>query len=531
MKSNSEVFQLVHSYSKNTKPLEFKSILESLAKNAQQNGSDPFITQVNNDGTNQLVTYKEFEELSFQACNWIEQNSTNNEKDIIAILPKNNIASVAIIIGALRLGHVLLILDSNKPKERLYEQVISTKANLVIQTESYPEKVSQNAITFCLEDIKKCKGDKKPIIQLREYDEAFYFATSGSTATSKIVIQSHLNIVSNAKAMQKKHNLKKGVKLLGCLPIYHVNGLHLTIFATLYSGSHAILCENFSSLSYIKTFQEFKPDIASVVPNILETLLVIWKKPSIHPKFKYFISAAAALSKSVVNDLNQKFNIKVHQGYGLSETTNFSTTIPSSITSNSYRAFILDPPIPSIGTPVYENTVEIIDTNGNILPENEKGELCIRGKNVMIGYLDLEQSEIAFKDGWFHTGDLGYKLKDKETNKYYFFLTGRIKNIAKIRGENVSLEEMERELLKFDKILDAVCIPFTKKIVGEELVVVYSSVDEYSLTANDLNNQLKKKFSASVIPKKMVKLKEIPKTSTGKILRAKLKKQIADIAN
>src|SRR5260370_145263 len=121
------------------------------------------------------------------------------------------------------------------------------------------------------------KNDPDPPIE--PFAPALFFGTSGSTATSKLVAQSHYNAAVNAEALRRHHRLRRGDRILGCLPIHHVNCLHFTIFATLTACGHAILASSFSPFDYPRLIGQFRPRIASVVPSILEALLGIWRQP------------------------------------------------------------------------------------------------------------------------------------------------------------------------------------------------------------------------------------------------------------
>src|SRR6185503_19028555 len=174
-------------------------------------------------------------------------------------------------------------------------------------------------------------GEAPTLCQLAPDSAALLFGTSGSTAVSKIVSQSHRNAVVNAYAVSLHHRLRPGDRLLGCLPFHHVNGVHFTLLATLYAGAHAVVLNTFDPRTYIDVIERFRPRLASVVPSLLEVLLDTCGDRALPREFDYFVSAAAPLAARTARAVRNQFRTRVLQGYGLTETTNFSTTVPTDL--------------------------------------------------------------------------------------------------------------------------------------------------------------------------------------------------------
>jgi acyl-CoA synthetase (AMP-forming)/AMP-acid ligase II len=241
--------------------------------------------------------------------------------------------------------------------------------------------------------------------------------------------------------------------------------------------------------------------------------------------FDYFVSAAAPLSARTLRAVSEKLGVKVLQGYGLTETVNFSTTMSPDLSTETYRRFSLDAEIPSIGSSLYGNEVAVLNANGDYAASGEVGEICMRGHNVMLGYAGNEAATAeAFRFGWFHSQDLGYHAKDDESGQTFFVLTGRIKNIAKVRGESVSLEEMDRILCALPQIKDAACVAFPHHLLGEEIVAAIVCTQDVS--DNELRALLRNTFSSTSLPERIIRLNAIPRTATGKVLRAQLKEEL-----
>jgi acyl-CoA synthetase (AMP-forming)/AMP-acid ligase II len=166
--------------------------------------------------------------------------------------------------------------------------------------------------------------------------------------------------------------------------------------------------------------------------------------------------------------------------------------------------------------------VAVLRPDGSRAEPGETGEVCMRGHNVMTGYRGNPQAtREAFRGGWFHSGDLGHEVRVPGYEEPFFVLSGRTKNIAKVRGQAVSLEEMERVLLAVPGVADAGCVALPHQFFGEQVtaaVVLRSTAEPI-----DVLPALRAAFPAGVLPERVVELPAIPRTPTGKLRRAELK--------
>ncbi|WP_190241082.1 class I adenylate-forming enzyme family protein [Nostoc sp. 'Peltigera membranacea cyanobiont' 210A] len=486
------------------------TVIDGLAERLNQTPNAPYLTAAASSGERRTLSYAEFDRFSRQAASWLYHEFGLAAGAIVGFAPCNDLASAATLFGALRSGVRVVFLDPEAPQHR---------------QEAIMRQIGAETVLNPPPDLERLPPPNAEDAPLKPADDAFYFPTSGSTAASKIVIQTHRGAVANALAITCHHAMQPGVRLLGCLPIHHVNGFHFTLLATLFSGAHAMLAQGFNPLTYPRLLYEFRPHIASVVPSILNALLATWRAPEIPPDFRYFVSAAAPLTRETVRSAYERWGVRILQGYGLTETNNFSTTLLRSLSDACYRRQMVDTDIPTIGVAVQGNEVAILDASGRQLGPGERGEICVRGHNVMDGYAgNPEGTADAFKDGWFHTGDIGMERFDPEVEAPLFVVVGRKKNIAKVRGESVSLEEMERELTGMDGVSDAACVVLDDEMLGEAIAAVI--VGNATLTDQQVNDHLRQMFAPSTLPRRILYVDAIPRTPTGKILRPALLTQI-----
>jgi len=515
MTARSTDFEFAHTY----RGVPFHSalpidslILDCVESRAREQGNAPFVTAVSDDAED-VITYGEVENCSARLAQWI-RHKLPDDAGAVGFLPANDISSVIAIFGLLRAGRPILFLNPGDPEARLKEQMDVLGVKHVLSSPGLPPTNLQDAIVLP-DDVHLVDGPA--VGGMRSDAQALFFATSGSTAASKLVAQTLCNAAVNAEGVRRKHGLKAGDRVLTCLPIHHVNGLHFTIFGTLVAGAHTILARSFDPFAYWRVLEKFRPRIASVVPSILEALLDTQRRRRLPSDFDYFVSAAAPLAATTARSVAYQLGTRINQGYGLTETTNFSTTLPPDLTDEAYARFMLDAEIPSIGTALYGNEVAVLRADGERASPGEIGEICMRGHNVMMEYAANDAAtEDAFRGGWFHSQDLGFEVRDPDVPSTFFVVTGRSKNIAKVRGESVSLDEMERVLRAAPDVQDAACVSFPHRLLGDEIVAAVV-LSERVTTEPDLESCLRAVFSPASLPRHIVRLEAIPRTPTGKI--------------
>jgi acyl-CoA synthetase (AMP-forming)/AMP-acid ligase II len=224
--------------------------------------------------------------------------------------------------------------------------------------------------------------------------------------------------------------------------------------------------------------------------------------------------------------VSAKLGTRIVQGYGLTETVNFSTTMPPDMPDALYRTLASDANIPSVGTALYGAEVQVLDEDCRPVPTGQVGELCMRGHSVMSGYVaNPEATEEAFRGGWFHSQDLGYEVVHPSSRDPYFVIVGRTKNIAKVAGESVSLDEVDRALLALPYIDDGASVAQPDSLLGEEIVVAVVVADD--ITDGRIRSDLGLNLQSSALPRRIVRLDAIPRTPTGKVLRSLLTDRLA----
>ncbi|OAL56032.1 acetyl-CoA synthetase-like protein [Pyrenochaeta sp. DS3sAY3a] len=362
-------------------------------------------------------------------------------------------------------------------------------------------------------------------------DMAFLCYSSGTTGHPKGVVLTHTNIIANIlqnRACDSQHMTwhtddvsdprAKGNKAIGFLPFYHIYGLTCLVHVSLYAGLSLIVMPRFDLRKFCSHVQDFKVTFANVVPPVV---LLLAKDPAVDEfdlrSLHMLNCGAAPLSKELASALYTRLRVPVKQGYGLTETS------PTTHLQAWDRWHVGG----SIGYLLPNQVATFVDEDGTAVPTGTTGELWIKGPNVFKGYYNNPRAtkEAFSPDGFFKTGDIGH-VDDKGN----FFITDRAKELIKYKGFQVAPAELEDVLLGHPKVNDVAVIGVYDKEAASELprayIVPASGVKAGSKTKQEISDWLADRVSNYKRLRGGVHwVTEIPKSSTGKILRRVLKNE------
>ncbi len=369
------------------------------------------------------------------------------------------------------------------------------------------------------EEVSKQTDQLQPI-DLVPDDEAMIIYTSGTTGHPKGVLLTHRNLVADARNIATWHRFKPEDRAMCILPLFHVNGEVVTVITPLYYGGSVVMPKRFSASRFWPTISKYHVNWFSAVPTNLTILLNTEYDTTQYDlsSLRFVICGAAPLPVEVQRNFERTFGIYIIEGYGLSETTcysSFNRHPPKGEEAfgvgNEYRR------LGSIGLPV-GNEMRIVDNDGKELPAGERGEIVIRGENVMKGYFKRpEANEEAFQNGWFHTGDVGYRDEDG-----YFFITDRKKDMIIRGGENIYPREIDEVLYQHPKVRDAATVGIPDEKYGEEVRSFIVLHNGEHASAEEFIDYCHQRLATFKCPREIVFVSEIPKGPSGKLLRRKL---------
>ncbi|WP_323718493.1 AMP-binding protein [Paracoccus aminovorans] len=341
--------------------------------------------------------------------------------------------------------------------------------------------------------------------------DALLMYTSGTTGRPKGVLHSHASLLAGGWTTALAHELCPEDRAICVLPIYHINGLCVTILAPLLSGGSVVVCEKFSASQFWTSCERHGASWFSVVPTIISHLLHGEAEPSpeARTRLRFGRSASAALAPEVQSGFERRFGIPIVETMGLTETA----------------AQILSNPLPpgprKIGSPgrAVGNQVAILSPDLRPLPPGAEGEIAVRGANVMRGYLgDPDATAAALTaDGWLRTGDLG--RMDEEG---YVFVTGRLKELIIKGGENIAPREIDEALYTHPDVIEAAAFARKCARYGERVEAAVTLRPGSALQPPELISICEQRLGKFKSPEVIHLMAELPKGPSGKIQRLKL---------
>ena len=534
MEFNSLEEKIAHARTLENPPEELKEDFFSLLKRGI--GSDKiYLTYRDTDQNRTEITYREFYEHVVHTARFYQSKGLQ-KGDKIATISNNHWHTVVQYFAAWFCGLVVVPVNLGEDDNRIAYILENAEVKLALIRDEYADRiltiideVSQLGdidVVVCDDSVTSFSSTDG---ELREAEiniesEALIVFTSGTTGNPKGVVLTQRNLLEDARTISQWHNIDGQTKMMCVLPIHHVNGTVVTMITPFFAGGSTVLNQKFSAGHFFKAIEEEQVHIVSVVPTLLQYLTNYYegKESPKSEQFRHIICGAGPLTVKVAQNFEEKFGIPIIHGYGLSETTCYSCFIPVEQSVEEHQKWMRDFGYPSIGIPVPANDMDIQDEQGNSVPEGERGEIVIRGVNVMKGYFNnREANESAFKNGWFRSGDEGFIKKDEEGNSY-FFITGRLKELIIRGGINLAPLEIDEVINKAPGVKAGIAVGFENDWYGEEVGAYVQLKEGATQDEQAILDYCKQQLPFSKAPKVVVFGEELPVTSTGKYQRLKV---------
>ncbi|HYW72787.1 MAG TPA: 4-coumarate--CoA ligase family protein [Pyrinomonadaceae bacterium] len=350
-------------------------------------------------------------------------------------------------------------------------------------------------------------GDVPPVQIDPQNDLVALPYSSGTTGLPKGVMLTHRNLVANMCQMDGLDYFHRDDRLLCVLPLFHIYGLVVVLNMGLHLGSTTVIMTRFDLEHFLAAIQKYRITLSHIVPPIV---LKLARDPLVDnydlSSLKMIFSGAAPLGADLSRECMTRIGCGIRQGYGMTETSPVTHSSPA------------DPAkmrLGSVGTAAPNTEVKVLDpATGGELGVNQEGEICVRGPQIMKGYLNNPEATARTidADNWLHTGDIGYADEDG-----HFFVVDRVKELIKYKGFQVAPAELEAVLLTHPAVADAAVIPAHDDEAGEVPKAFVVTRQETS------DEEIMSFVAARVAPHKKIRevefIAQIPKSLSGKILR------------
>lgn len=466
--------------------------------------------------------------------------------DRVAMLQVNTSQCVETYFAVARIGAIYVPLNFRAKGAELTYMLNSSESSTIFIGDRYIELVKsvkpdletvKNFISLddnhegmlYYEDLIQEGSPDDIYADIGDEDTTILMYTAGTTGFPKGVMLSHnsfsiyvLENVTPADPISEEGNILT-------VPLYHVAGIQ-AMMAAIYGGRTLVMERQFEPVEWMSLVQAEKANRAMMVPTMLKQLMD-------NPEFSnYDLSSlrvitygAAPMPLEVIKKAVELFpGVSFINAFGQTETASTITTLSPedhNITGTPEEREKKLKRLSSIGRPMSDIEMKIVDEDGNDVPQGEVGEIVARGPRVMSGYWKDEEKtgKTIDKDGWVHTGDMGYV--DEEG---YFFLAGRATDMIIRAGENISPEEVEGVVLSHPKVDDAAVIGIPDEEWGELPIAIVVVKKGEAATPEDIMEHCRANLASFKRPRSVFFVEELPRNQMGKILKKQLREEYAD---
>jgi len=566
----------------------FRNIRDLLSLHTKTSSRRTFLIHYDEDGNREEYSFAEFNARVHQVANFMYEDLGIRRGDRVATIAYNHSDTVLIYFACWVIGATVAPQNVAEDDRRIAFILRNSEAKICFVRAEYLDRAEEiinggdgsegelgvpnieeiievggepcddyinfhdavkNRPTTYLGDESGAKSTDMPIGEGTEAtatldDEALLVYTSGTTGAPKGVLLTQYNLLVDAQGISQWQAITGNQRMMCVLPIHHVNGIVVTLITPLYAGASTVLNRKFSVSHFWDRVVQEHVNIVSVVPTLLQFLLEYGAKQlsegntifgnNINRRnlthFRHFICGAGTLSVALAREFEETFGFTILHGYGLSETTCYSCYLPIDLSWETHQRWMIEHGYPSIGCAIEPNEMAIFspEGSGEQLGEGERGEICIRGHNVMKAYFNRPDANTeTFKFGWFRSGDEGFYLTDERGRKF-FFITGRIKELINRGGVKFSPFDIEEVLLDIDGVNVGLAVGFQNDYYGEEVGAYIVLNDGAEVSAEDILAYCREHMTFEKSPKVVVFGTDIPVTSTGKYQRLKLQSLFAE---
>jgi acyl-CoA synthetase (AMP-forming)/AMP-acid ligase II len=493
-------------------PLEIPDVALTpfLLEGAKRFGDKPALI----DGpSGRTLTYRGWAEGVQRAAAGLAQDGFR-KGDVLAIYSPNH-PDYAIAFHAVSLlGGIITTVNPAYTPTELGHQLADSNARYLLTTPPFLEKAEEAArehrvhkvLVFggSFDALLASTGDVPSVSIDPANDVVTLPYSSGTTGLPKGVMLTHRNLIANVLQCAKVFDVGEDARTLAVLPFFHIYGMNVIMNMGLHVGATIVTMPRFDLTECLQTLETYRITYGYVVPPIM---LFLAKNPAVSnydlSALRTLFSGAAPLSEHIARAAADRLGCTVAQGYGMTEAS------PATHGTRGGDTRSIGPPVPNT-----ESKIADLTTGAELGP-NEEGEICVRGPQVMKGYLNNPAATAAMidADGWLHTGDIGLANDDGD-----FYVVDRVKELIKYKGMQIAPAELEAILLAHPTIADAAVVPLPDEEAGQ-VPKAFVVLKEQTMTPIDIMTYVADRVARYKRVRHVELIDQIPRSPSGKILR------------
>ncbi|HEU4768777.1 MAG TPA: AMP-binding protein, partial [Pyrinomonadaceae bacterium] len=466
---------------------------------------------------NRQFTYSEFESAVRRVAGMLAAHGIG-KGDVVSLLLPNSAEYVIAYFACWHLGALAGPINSLLKTQEIAYVISNSEAKaLLVNSELLPLVERINGLNIiCFDDatrISKTASVEPP--EIKADDEAIIIYTSGTTGKPKGCLLTHGNVIANARQISSWLGFTESDRLLTIMPLFHMNAVSVTTLSALYAGGSTVVSPKFSASRFWQIISDYQITSFGSVATMLSMLLSTYPDgvpQGLHTdQLRFAMCGSAPVPAEVMKRFEETFNCLVVEGYGLSESTCRSTFNPP---DHRRRAG-------SCGLPI-GNEMRVVDDDDREVPDGSLGEIVLRGENILKGYYkNPDATATAFRNGWFHTGDIGYRDADG-----FYYIVDRKSDMIIRGGENIYPREIDEVLYQNPNVAAAAAVGVPNELYGEEVAAVIVLKEGAKISEQEVIDFCKVRLADYKCPKTVHFVHDIPKGPTGKLLKRELVKML-----
>jgi long-chain acyl-CoA synthetase len=502
--------------------VSFENMRELLERRAAASPEKVFLFS---EADGRQFTYREFDAAVNRTARLLRSQGVGRG-DVVSLLLPNSAEYVIAYFACFKSGAIAGPVNSLlKPEEMAYV-VGNSGSRFMLFGGEFAEKVGHlRREVPALESVQEFDDeasvtsglggadDGADDADLTRDDEAIIIYTSGTTGKPKGCLLTHGNLLANARQIVEWLGFTEDDRLLTVMPLFHMNAVSVTTASALYAGGSTVVSPRFSASRHWRIISDYGVTSFGSVATMLSMLLATY--PGGVPeglevgRLRFAMCGSAPVPAEVLRRFEETFGCLVVEGYGLSESTCRSTFNPPDARRRPG----------SCGMPI-GNEMRVVDEDDRELPDGEAGEIVMRGENVFKGYFRNDEATArAFRGGWFHTGDVGFR--DPEG---FYHIIDRMSDMIIRGGENIYPREIDELLYRHPAVAEAAAFGVPDELYGEDVAAFVVLKGGREASAEEVAAYCRRHLADFKCPKTVRVVAALPKGPTGKVLKRELQK-------